>query len=88
MPTTSHSWETDTLSCTPDGITAEAVQRDVLTQLIDTTRHRVAQAARLLEQFAVISRIYSPHDDTAPNPTDADQPQRRDGTRGVPEIGS
>jgi hypothetical protein len=66
MTTASHSWETDTLSCTPDGITTETAHRDVLTQLTDTTRHRLAQAARLLEEFDVISRAYSPHDNTAP----------------------
>lgn len=61
----SHSWESDTLSCTPDGIVAEVGERGVLGQLAETTRRRVAEAARLLDEFDVISRAYSPNDDTA-----------------------
>lgn len=64
----SHSWEADTLSCTPDGIIAEVAKRDVLSQLTETTRRRAAEATRLLEEFDVISRAYSPHDDAGPQP--------------------
>lgn len=65
----SHSWEADTLSCTPDGIIAEVAKRDVLSQLTETTRRQVAEAARLLEEFDVISRACSQHDEAGPQPT-------------------
>ena len=58
----SHTWETDSLSCTPDGILAEIGRRDVLYQLADAARRQVAEAARLLEEFDLISRAYSPPD--------------------------
>jgi hypothetical protein len=61
----SHSWEADALSCTPDGIVAEVANRDVLSQLIESTRRRVADAARLLEEFDVISRACSQPDPQA-----------------------
>lgn len=61
----SHSWESDTLSCTPDGILAEIGDRGVFGQLAETTRRRVAEAARLLDEFDVVSRAYSPNDNSA-----------------------
>lgn len=60
-----HSWEADTLACTPDGILAEVAARDVLSQLAVTSRRRVAEAAQQLEEFDLISRAYSPRDDAA-----------------------
>lgn len=50
------SWETDRLLCTPEGIVAELSDRDVLHQLTDTTRKKVADATRLLEEFDVLNR--------------------------------
>jgi hypothetical protein len=52
----SHRWEVESLACTPDGIIAEVTKRDVLRQLAETTRRRVAEAARLLEEFDVLTR--------------------------------
>jgi hypothetical protein len=70
MKTASHSWETDALSCTPDGIIAEVATRDVVSQLIETTRRRVANAARLLEEFDVISRAWPSHGEEGQPPPD------------------
>lgn len=41
----SHSWETETLPCTPDGILTEIPERDVLNHLAETTRRPTPVAA-------------------------------------------
>jgi hypothetical protein len=51
-----YSWEAESMPCTPDGITAEVAKRDVARQLTQTARRRVADAARLLEEYDVLSR--------------------------------
>ncbi|MBN9747763.1 hypothetical protein DMP23_42875 [Amycolatopsis sp. A1MSW2902] len=56
----SSSWESDDLACTPDGIVAELAARDVLRQLVATTRRRVAEAARFLEEFDALAQQSSP----------------------------
>ncbi|GAA1027199.1 MULTISPECIES: hypothetical protein [Amycolatopsis] len=45
MKLATQSWETDGLLCTPEGIVAELSDRDVLRQLADTTRKKVADPA-------------------------------------------
>lgn len=50
------TWEVDSLSCTPEGILAEIANRDVLSQLVETTRRRLGEATRLIEEFDVIAR--------------------------------
>ncbi|ATY17169.1 hypothetical protein CU254_42085 (plasmid) [Amycolatopsis sp. AA4] len=56
MTTATQNWEAESLASTPDGIVAEVAARDVLRQLARTTRARVAEAARLLEEFDVLAR--------------------------------
>ena len=51
MTMAGHSWEAEAMQCTPDGIVAEIVKRDVLKQLTETARWRVAEATRLIEKF-------------------------------------
>ncbi|MET9263700.1 hypothetical protein [Amycolatopsis sp. NPDC004079] len=56
VTTATQSWEAERLTCTPDGILAEVAARDVLSQLARTTRARIAEAARLLDEFDVLAR--------------------------------
>lgn len=56
MRMATYSWEAENMACTPDGITAEVAKRDVPRQLAQTARRRVADAARLLEEYDVLSR--------------------------------
>lgn len=73
VTTATQSWEAETLACTPDGIVAEVAARDVLHQLARTSRARVAEAARLLEEFNALARANAagpgkpPADDQAPD---------------------
>lgn len=54
-----HSWEAESMACTPEGITAEVTKRDIPRQLTEAARRRVADAARLLEEYDVLSRACS-----------------------------
>jgi hypothetical protein len=65
VTTAKHSWEAEILSCTPDGILTEVAARDVLSQLAETSRQRIVEAAQLLEEFDVISRAWSSDDDAS-----------------------
>ncbi|ATY16972.1 hypothetical protein CU254_40995 (plasmid) [Amycolatopsis sp. AA4] len=63
VKTATQSWKADSLSCTPDGIVSEVAGRDVLRQLAGTTRARIADAARLLEEFDVLRRAGATEDE-------------------------
>jgi hypothetical protein len=65
VTTAKHSWEADTLSCTPDGILTEIAARDVLNQLAENSRRWVVKGAQLLHEFDGISRAYPSQDDAS-----------------------